>query len=65
MDINTILLLLLVLACPLMMFFMMKDHKHNDMKPVYICPMHPEVQEEKEGKCPKCGMNLEPREDKL
>lgn len=24
----------------------------------YTCPMHPEIQEDKEGKCPKCGMNL-------
>ncbi len=26
---------------------------------VYTCPMHPEVQQAKPGKCPKCGMNLE------
>ena len=26
---------------------------------VYTCPMHPEVQSDKPGKCPKCGMNLE------
>lgn len=26
----------------------------------YICPMHPEIISEKPGKCPKCGMNLEP-----
>ncbi len=25
----------------------------------YTCPMHPEVQQAKPGKCPKCGMNLE------
>lgn len=65
MDINTILLILLVLACPLMMFFM-KGHKHNNMgsnrKSVYICPMHPDVVSNERGKCPKCGMNLEPRE---
>lgn len=24
----------------------------------YICPMHPEVQQNKEGRCPKCGMRL-------
>lgn len=24
----------------------------------YICPMHPEVQSKKAGKCPKCGMDL-------
>jgi len=27
-------------------------------KEVYTCPMHPEVQSDKPGKCPKCGMNL-------
>ena len=26
----------------------------------YTCPMHPEVQSEKPGSCPKCGMALEP-----
>ncbi len=29
---------------------------------MYICPMHPEVQSNKPGRCPKCGMALEPRE---
>lgn len=24
----------------------------------YSCPMHPEVQSDKAGKCPKCGMDL-------
>lgn len=28
---------------------------------IYTCPMHPEVQQAKPGKCPKCGMNLEKR----
>ena len=27
-------------------------------KPVYSCPMHPEVQSKKRGKCPKCKMDL-------
>lgn len=27
---------------------------------IYSCPMHPEVQSEKEGMCSKCGMNLLP-----
>ncbi len=26
----------------------------------YICPMHPEVRQDKPGSCPKCGMALEP-----
>lgn len=27
----------------------------------YTCPMHPEVVQEKPGKCPKCGMDLVPK----
>jgi len=27
-------------------------------KAVYTCPMHPEVLQDKPGKCPKCKMNL-------
>jgi hypothetical protein len=26
----------------------------------YTCPMHPEVREDRAGKCPKCGMDLVP-----
>jgi Cu+-exporting ATPase len=29
--------------------------------PVYTCPMHPEVQQNHPGECPKCGMTLEPK----
>jgi Cu+-exporting ATPase len=28
---------------------------------VYICPMHPDVQQDHPGECPKCGMTLEPK----
>ena len=28
---------------------------------VYTCPMHPEVQQDQPGNCPKCGMTLEPK----
>ncbi len=28
----------------------------------YTCPMHPEIQRDKPGKCPKCGMELVPKE---
>lgn len=27
-------------------------------KEQYTCPMHPEVIQDKPGKCPKCGMDL-------
>jgi len=30
-------------------------------KPVYTCPMHPEVLQDHPGNCPKCGMTLELR----
>ncbi len=32
---------------------------------LYTCPMHPEVEAEGPGSCPKCGMDLEPRVVKL
>lgn len=44
----------------------MKCHNH-DKQPsqkrtdvLYICPMHPEIQQSKPGDCPICGMSLEP-----
>jgi len=30
-------------------------------KTIYTCPMHPEVQQNHPGSCPKCGMALEPK----
>jgi Cu+-exporting ATPase len=30
-------------------------------KTIYTCPMHPEIQQDKPGNCPKCGMALEPK----
>src|ERR1700722_8857090 len=30
-------------------------------KMIYNCPMHPEVQQDHPGNCPKCGMTLEPK----
>jgi Cu2+-exporting ATPase len=41
----------------------MNDHtQHEPTKNttigVYTCPMHPEIQRDKPGTCPKCGMNL-------
>ena len=33
--------------------------KSETKKVVYTCSMHPEVESDKPGKCPKCGMELE------
>ncbi len=30
-------------------------------KAIFTCPMHPEVQQDHPGDCPKCGMSLEPK----
>lgn len=37
----------------------------NDAKSVYTCIMHPEVQMDKPGSCPKCGMDLVLKEAKI
>ena len=38
------------------------DHNHHTMqekeKTIYTCSMHPEVQRDRPGSCPKCGMRL-------
>lgn len=42
----------------------MAHHEHT--KEAYVCPMHPEVQQDHPGACPKCGMRLvktEPKTD--
>ena len=33
----------------------------SDATTIYTCPMHPEVQQDHPGNCPKCGMTLEPK----
>ena len=52
-----------------------QDHKHgnepatgtcaegtcNAGSTIYTCPMHPEIEQQGPGACPKCGMALEPR----
>lgn len=30
----------------------------------YVCPMHPEVQQDQPGKCPECGMKLRPSKER-
>jgi membrane fusion protein, copper/silver efflux system len=36
------------------------EHEHSGGSAAarYTCPMHPEVVQDKAGKCPKCGMEL-------
>jgi hypothetical protein len=36
--------------------------KESFYSAVYVCPMHPEVQSDKSGKCPKCDMKLEKKQ---
>jgi Cu+-exporting ATPase len=36
-----------------------KDEEKPPGKVIYTCPMHPEVQQDHPGDCPKCGMALE------
>ena len=47
-----------------------KHHNHHagktssqavDDSAIYTCPMHPEVEQQGPGSCPKCGMALEPK----
>ncbi|HWL86899.1 MAG TPA: heavy metal-binding domain-containing protein [Polyangiaceae bacterium] len=37
------------------------EASRSDAGVVYTCPMHPEVQSNAPGKCPKCGMTLVPK----
>jgi Cu+-exporting ATPase len=38
-----------------------KDEPKAKGTAIYTCPMHPEVQQDHPGDCPKCGMALEPK----
>ena len=41
----------------------MQGNKEKTAMTVYTCPMHPEIQQDHPGKCPKCGgMELVPQE---
>ena len=39
----------------------MRTHE-LDQSTTYICPMHPEVEQDHPGDCPECGMALAPKE---
>jgi Cu+-exporting ATPase len=41
------------------------DHSCAIAPAIYTCPMHPEIEQEGPGTCPKCGMALEPKEASL
>jgi len=38
-----------------------KQEDKPQYKAIYTCPMHPEIQQDHPGDCPKCGMVLEPK----
>ncbi|KKP43586.1 MAG: Cation transporting ATPase, E1-E2 family [Parcubacteria group bacterium GW2011_GWA2_33_14] len=41
------------------------NSQHQDStKTIYVCPMHPEIQQNNPGRCPECGMNLVPAKQK-
>lgn len=58
---NKILIMVLLMCLPQ---FLIAQHEGHNMPAtqqqpeIYTCPMHPEVQSPKPGKCPKCGMIL-------
>ncbi|MFN3551066.1 MAG: heavy metal-binding domain-containing protein [Endomicrobiia bacterium] len=39
-----------------------KEIKESFYTTVYTCPMHPELQQQQSGKCPKCSMELEKKQ---
>lgn len=39
-----------------------QQKKESATKIIYTCSMHPEVIQDKSGKCPKCGMKLDQKE---
>lgn len=38
------------------------EQRHGPQAAHFACPMHPEVVQDRPGKCPKCGMDLQPAE---
>jgi Cu+-exporting ATPase len=42
-------------------FFPNSTSKHQTLLMIYTCPMHPEIERDRPGNCPICGMALEPK----
>ena len=42
----------------------LSNHQHNSGQQTFTCPMHPQVIKQAPGKCPVCGMTLEPVDKK-
>lgn len=38
-----------------------KNGDKEQSKPIYTCPMHPQIEQDQPGNCPICGMALEPK----
>lgn len=56
-----------ILILGILLFFKYKKanenetkHEHKEKKPLYTCPMHPQVLQEEPGTCPICFMDLVP-----
>ena len=54
----------LLLAAAVLLGACASGSKEPEKTMEYVCPMHPEVREDKPGKCPKCGMELKPVQKK-
>jgi Cu+-exporting ATPase len=48
--------------CPVCGMDLVKAPELTVVKPLYTCPMHPEVIQDEPGSCPICGMDLVPME---
>ena len=48
--------------CPVCGMDLIKEAAGAGSKPIYTCPMHPEVIQDSPGSCPICGMDLVPKE---